>query len=94
MGMVPCGGYLARLRSQRLDASVTPNKTKKNYYDDEPLKEMFNGMDRSERTEQYMEETKGLGAITHEDVHTNGGRAARAKEEAFLKASPEVEGVT
>ena len=63
----PCGlTWLQRMRSTRLDTQWMPNppdSKRRNYYDDETMKQMF-GTDRKERREQYLEETKGQGAIT------------------------------
>ena len=65
---VPCGlTWLQRLRSTRLDTQWMPNppsSKRRSYYDDEVVKETFGGLDRKERREQYLEETKGKGAIT------------------------------
>lgn len=64
IGLVPCGRtFRGRLRSVKLDSSITPTRTKRAYYDDEPLKETF-GYDRKERRELYADDTKGKGAIT------------------------------
>lgn len=52
--------YIDRLRTTRLDGSVTSSQTKQNYYSDEGLKAHF-GLDRKERKEQMMDDTKGLG---------------------------------
>lgn len=41
MGVVPCGGYLNRLRSVRLDNTVTETRTKRSYFDAESLAGLF-----------------------------------------------------
>jgi hypothetical protein len=60
-----CGGltFAQRLRSVRLDTSVVDSRSRKNYYDSEPIKDMF-GDDSQER---YMDETKGRGHVARED---------------------------
>lgn len=66
---VACGStYAQRLRSVRLDASVTPSRDKVRYYDDESLKDLFGGKSEAERREQLMEETKGIGAVSRADL--------------------------
>lgn len=49
--------YRARLRSIRLDTSVTETRTRRNYFDAEPINEVF-GEDAKER---MLDETDGLG---------------------------------
>ena len=48
-----------RMRTVRLDASVTESRTRRNYYDREAVREVFGPDSR----EQLLEETRGLGAI-------------------------------
>lgn len=60
----PGTSYAQRLRSIRLDTSCTPNRTKHNYYDKEPIKEVFGEDSR----EAYMEMTKGRGAVAAKDI--------------------------
>ena len=64
-----CGGlsFAARLRSVRLDSTVTETRSKRNYHDEEALTNLF-GKDASERKEQYMEETQGRGALYRRDM--------------------------
>lgn len=67
IGEVPCGmTWLERMRSTRTDEAVLESRTRKDYFDDEPLKDVF-GSDRKERTEEMMEETKGVGAVHSSD---------------------------
>lgn len=61
-----CGGlpYADRLRSVSLDGTVTFTRTKREYYDREPIDRIF-GEDSAEQLE---EQTKGLGpAVTDEE---------------------------
>lgn len=53
--------FRERLRSIRLDTSVTPNRTRENYYDRESIRDQF-GEDAHER---MMDATKGLGPGTN-----------------------------
>lgn len=64
-----CGGsFTARLRSMTIDPRALPNKDKKLYWDDEPMKDVF-GLDRNERKEDLMEQTGGHGFFDRpEDV--------------------------
>jgi hypothetical protein len=66
-----CGGlsFAARLRSVRLDLSVTESRTLRNYYDHEALDDMF-GEDEGTRRERYADETKGMGAVKRKDIAT------------------------
>lgn len=59
-----CGGltFAQRLRSVRLDTSVTETRTPKNYYDEDALTDMF-GEDKQTRRDRYMDETDGRGAV-------------------------------
>ena len=50
--------FRARLRSIRLDTSVTESRTRRNYFDAEPIHETF-GEDAHER---MLDETDGFGA--------------------------------
>lgn len=67
IGQIPCGmTWLERMKTTRLDHSWMPNPpNRRNYYDDEPLKEVF-GADSKERHEQMMDETAGFGPVTRE----------------------------
>lgn len=82
----PCGlTWLQRLRTSRLDTRWMPNPpTRRNYYDDQPLQETF-GQDRKERREQYLEETKGKGAITRRE------RVDRKRVNEVLGSDPKVD---
>jgi hypothetical protein len=66
-----CGFHFRqRLRSIRLDASVTETRSKQNYYDTQAVADAF-GEDARER---YWDETSGLGAVERVDgefVHTD-----------------------
>lgn len=64
-----CGGlsFAERLRSLHLDRSVISTRTERNYYDRESLDDMF-GNTESERKEQYMDETKGKGALSRREM--------------------------
>lgn len=69
-----CGMTFAqRLRSVRLDTSVTPTRTQKNYFDDDALTEVFGGKDADERHEQMLEETRGVEYASQEEIaqHTD-----------------------
>ena len=63
-----CGlTWLQRMRSSRLDTQWFPNppaSKRRNFYDDDAVSATFGGLDRKERKEQYLEETKGKGALT------------------------------
>lgn len=56
-----CGGlsFAQRLRTVRLDASVTETRTRRSYYDQEAVSAVF-GEDSKERMD---DETKGLGPV-------------------------------
>lgn len=64
-----CGGlsFVQRLRSVRLDLSLTQTRTRRNYYDRESLDDMF-GEDEATRKERYWDETKGMGAVKRGDI--------------------------
>jgi hypothetical protein len=74
--------YAARLRSLTLGVSATPSRSRVRYYDDEPLKDMFGGMDRRERKARYMEDTAGLGAAYSDG---KGGFVRRNEQEQRLE---------
>lgn len=61
-----CGGltFAARLRSVRLDTSVTPSRSLKSYYDAEAVENVF-GDDAAERME---DDTEGRGPV-YRDRH-------------------------
>ena len=59
--------YIQRLRSAQIHGSVTPSKEKKNYYEDEGLKDIFGG-DRKERREDMLDATDGRGYTTIQDL--------------------------
>ena len=70
IGQVPCGmTWLQRMRSTVLDTEATPSRSRRDYFDDEPLKGIF-GADKRERKEEVMEETKGIGALSRRDPMT------------------------
>lgn len=74
---VPCGlTFAQRLRSQEVDQSWMPAKTKKNYYDGASIDSLF-GDDAKERMDH---ETKGLGPVTEENL----AQAARDPELAEM----------
>lgn len=74
IGQVPCGmTYMQRLGSVRLDGSVTATRDKKKYWDESSLKDFWGGQTESERKEQLMEETKGIGVVPREELHTEKG---------------------
>lgn len=74
IGQVPCGmTYLQRLGSVHLDGSATPTRDKKRYWDESSLKDFWGGQSESERKEQLMEETKGIGAVSKEELHGEKG---------------------
>jgi hypothetical protein len=78
-----CGlSYAERLGSITLGVSATPSRSKTRYYDDEPLKDMFDGMDRRERKAKYMEDTAGLGAAYSDG---KGGFVRRNEQEQRLE---------
>lgn len=52
--------FRSRLRTMTIDPRALPNKDKKLYWDDEPMKDVF-GLDRNERKEDLMEQTGGHG---------------------------------
>lgn len=69
----PCGtaNFAERLRSVKTDTSwmpakqvdrADPEKSGKSYYDDETFKDMW-GLDRKERKEMMLDETKGFGPL-------------------------------
>lgn len=61
----PCGmTYVQRLCSVRLDTSVTATRTKKNYYDQGPIDEIFG----ESADERMMDETEGFGVVTPEEL--------------------------
>lgn len=66
-----CGGltFAQRLRSVRLDTSVTPTRTPRRYYDAESLDDMF-GEDEATRIERYNDDTKGRGFVKREEMNT------------------------
>ena len=77
MGPVPCGlTFGERMRSVKTATEWMPSvsdsraRGERVYYDDEHIKPMFGGLDRKERREQMMEETKGFGPI-YEDTPYN-----------------------
>jgi hypothetical protein len=82
----PCGlTWLQRMRTSRLDTRWMPNPPKRRlYYDDEAMKETF-GQDRKERREQYLEETKGGGAIRR------GERIDKKRVDTILGPDPKVD---
>lgn len=55
--------YRERLASLRLDPSVTPTRTKQNYYDKASLDETFG----DDRVDKYWDETNGHGALHRGD---------------------------
>lgn len=57
----PCGGlsFRERLLSVRLGPSVTPTRTRRNYFDSDALDATFG----PDRVESYWEETRGHGAV-------------------------------
>lgn len=58
-----CGlSLVEKLRTVQLGSGATETRTKRSYYDDEPVSELFGGMRRDERKQRYMDDTKGLGA--------------------------------
>lgn len=72
----PCGmKYVDRLRSVRLDSSVTETRTKHNYFDDDALTGTF-GKTAAERHEEMMEETQGVGVATTEEINEHPDLAA------------------
>lgn len=59
-----CGThYRDRLRSLRLDSSVTETRTKVDYFDSQAADEAFG----ADRVEHYWDETKGYGAVHEVD---------------------------
>lgn len=57
----------ARTKTFTDDAGVT--RTEKEYYDDQALTELFgDGLTGKERKEELMEDTKGVGYATAEDI--------------------------
>ena len=60
-----CGlTYAQRLRSVRLDGSVTESRSKARYWDEEPLGDLFqDGLTGKERSELVMDETNGVGYV-------------------------------
>lgn len=72
----PCGMTFAqRLRSVRLDGSVTPTRSQKNYYDDDALTGVF-GNTAQEREERMMEETEGVGVANQAEIKAHTELAA------------------
>jgi hypothetical protein len=58
-----CGlTFLERMRSVKVHESVTASRTKRDYFDDEPLREVF-GDDKADRREKFLDETQGRGAL-------------------------------
>lgn len=57
-----------RLRTVRLDKGWMPYRGENldNYFDDEPLKDIF-GMDHKEREAELMDETQGVGTCSAEE---------------------------
>lgn len=70
----PCGmTYRQRLGSQTLAQGWMPAKDKKRWWDESSLKEFWGGQSESERKEQLMDETKGIGAVSKEELHGEKG---------------------
>jgi hypothetical protein len=64
----PCGmSFVERLRTTQIHGSATPSKDKKDYWDDNGLKEIF-GLDRNERRAQMADATGGRGYTTISDL--------------------------
>lgn len=60
--------FADKLRTIQLGAGVTETRTKRSYYDDESVSELFDGMPRKERKARYMHDTKGLGAAYRDNT--------------------------
>lgn len=66
--------YRERLCSVRLDGTATATRTKQRYWDSSSLDDFW-GKDESERREEMLEETKGIGPVTRDEMGTPKSRA-------------------